>query len=170
MKTLVFTSPTQREIERRALLNVSKSYGARGRRRNLMRLVMEQGKHCYYCEREVFLPWMVSKKYRRANIDLMATFDHRIPSSQGGTYALHNGILSCQLCNNERGRRDPEEFKAFVEKHGNKTERDGARAVRRQKRKEARNEKRRPKQLLALFDLATLFHVLRQQRKEKYGS
>lgn len=39
--------------------------------------------------------------------------DHKIPISKGGAATIENSIPACKPCNNFRGDRPYEEFKAF---------------------------------------------------------
>lgn len=90
-------------------------------------LFEQQRSLCIYCERLTWLNDGNSRTekmerlgfvigvpgYRRKFLGRLATFDHIIPVSQGGT--LHDGgVMACQWCNSLRATQDPLEFKAFV--------------------------------------------------------
>lgn len=70
-----------------------------------------QNGQCFWCGEFTYLRKDVDKKYHKANRHLVATFDHIIPASKGGTYRFDNGVCACSRCNNIRGDRDFDKFK-----------------------------------------------------------
>lgn len=75
----------------------------------------QQGGLCYYCDVEMFLSDDVTKEYRQENIMRMASFEHIIPKSKGGTYKDTNAVCACHKCNTMRGNMDFEVFRENVE-------------------------------------------------------
>ena len=73
-------------------------------RNNTEVLYKVQGGNCFYCNTGMFLRKDVGKKFARKNRNNRATFDHIIVKSNGGTYALTNGVCACFKCNNMRGK------------------------------------------------------------------
>lgn len=66
---------------------------------------------CGYCGTpKIFLRKNVTKHYRLANKQYLATFDHVVPDSKGGRYELKNGVCACQRCNTLKGDLSVEEF------------------------------------------------------------
>lgn len=57
--------------------------------------------HCHYCKR----PMLYS----------MATVDHVVAKSNGGKNSSDNYVLACKRCNNMKGSKSAEEWKAFLE-------------------------------------------------------
>jgi 5-methylcytosine-specific restriction endonuclease McrA len=62
---------------------------------------------CVYCGVETH---RLAKGLSRSPV--LATLDHVVPRSMGGPLNPANLVLACQACNNERGVRDAEEFRA----------------------------------------------------------
>lgn len=89
--------------------------GSNNRVRNhVARLYEEQDGKCYYCGTpDMYIRGNVTKKYHRYNRHFMATFDHIVPKSEGGTYKFENGVCACLYCNSTRGNITVE---AFIEK------------------------------------------------------
>ena len=70
---------------------------------SLKRLMRKHNGQCHYCRRHVV------KDNDGSN---MATRDHVLPQSQGGSYRVENLVLACKRCNNVRGSMA---YSAFVE-------------------------------------------------------
>ena len=79
-------------------------------RNNTIILFKAQGGNCFYCDNPMFLRGDVTKKFFRKNRTTVATFDHIKVKSDGGTYALDNGVCACQDCNGMRGNLDQTKF------------------------------------------------------------
>jgi 5-methylcytosine-specific restriction endonuclease McrA len=62
-----------------------------------------QDGRCFYCSTEMFIRGQVNKAHSKRYHYLMATFDHIIPKSKGGTYRFENGVCACKRCNVLRG-------------------------------------------------------------------
>lgn len=111
--TLVLQGKVAREVERRALLGVHPK--SRYKRRQMIRLVMRDGKCCSYCQRPLRMPWEPGYKQNAHNA---ATYDHVKTKSSGGRRSLENGNLACYTCNNLRGVQRLEKFIARLEAAG----------------------------------------------------
>jgi hypothetical protein len=85
-----------------------------GRLPELMRI---HGGKCFYCRRRVYLAREVIRKYGaviqpsgrlvwsrggREYRELMATADHKVPWSRGGSGGLSNLVLACWPCNSDK--------------------------------------------------------------------
>lgn len=60
------------------------------------------GMSCSYCGREVKIGFDAN--------DLLATIDHKIPLSRGGTWKRNNLTCACRRCNNEKADMLVDEF------------------------------------------------------------
>ena len=67
--------------------------------------VAQDGK-CHYCERETVLP----RQGVNSGGKSLATLDHIITQSDGGTDHLHNMVIACAACNSNRSNMPYEEF------------------------------------------------------------
>ena len=81
-------------------------------RNNTITLFKQQGGKCFYCKDDMFLRGDVTKKFFRKHRTLVATFDHIVVKSKGGTYSIDNGVCACQDCN---GMRDTLDQATFIE-------------------------------------------------------
>lgn len=80
-------------------------------RKRIKIMLEQQGGRCHYCGTEhIYLREDVTKEFYQGNRHLRATFDHVIPASKGGTYALQNGVCACSRCNGLRGNMPYSEF------------------------------------------------------------
>jgi 5-methylcytosine-specific restriction endonuclease McrA len=116
----------------------------------------QQGGLCFYCKNPCFMgeadQGQLSKKR-------MATAEHAIPSSKGGTDHLSNIVMACAACNHLRGdmgfdkfrhlRADPERWSNYCKE----IQRRNA------PRKAKIKEKRKPKQLEFMWKIALLLYV-----------
>lgn len=75
--------------------------------------VAQDGK-CHYCDRETILPAHNNFK----NSGLLATLDHIITQSNGGTDSLNNLVVACSTCNGNRRDMDYETFYALMKTPG----------------------------------------------------
>jgi 5-methylcytosine-specific restriction endonuclease McrA len=75
-------------------------------RRNRAKLFRAQKHRCYYCGCKMILA--KGPADGRCHPKL-ATIDHIVPKSHGGTYQ-ENSVAACHACNNERGDMDAREF------------------------------------------------------------
>ena len=73
------------------------------------------GFKCHYCGRKL-VPGITPDGTPYP--DNMATLDHIVPKSCGGTWANDNLVLACWLCNRQRGLTDYETFKASKRRDG----------------------------------------------------
>lgn len=125
-------------------------------RRKTAKLHAQQDGLCYFCKGKTFLG--DDDKGDLSN-RRMATADHIIPQSKGGTDHLSNLIMACAACNNLRGdmkankfivlRSDPERWSAYCKA------RQREQTARRQKVK----EKRAPKQAEFMWKIALLLYL-----------
>lgn len=60
---------------------------------------------CHYCK--IICRLSFSNEFKNS-----ATIDHKIPRSKGGTNARENLVIACNGCNNLKGSRSYESFKA----------------------------------------------------------
>lgn len=89
------------------------------------RLLERQGGKCHWCRCKIvrvgsidrekisilsdhFVVWR--REDGRKTQALVATIDHVIPSSRGGTNGLDNLVAACRWCNEERGNKTPVEI------------------------------------------------------------
>lgn len=71
-------------------------------------LWMAQGGRCYYCSRHMVLPLkQIKGQSSPAN---MATLDHMLPRSRGGTLTYGNTVLACHSCNCDKGSLTAAEY------------------------------------------------------------
>jgi len=83
------------------------------RRRKLVALFNKQSGRCVFCNCETWLAVEGSKKQRAPEgmqIKQMATADHIIPQSEGGTDKSSNLAMACTACNNARQTTPFDEF------------------------------------------------------------
>ena len=79
--------------------------------KKVVRMYNAQNGTCGYCGTDkVYLRKEVSKKFHQSNRHLVATFEHIVPRSKGGTYKISNGICVCSRCNTLRSTLPLEEF------------------------------------------------------------
>ncbi|WP_422388695.1 HNH endonuclease [Afipia carboxidovorans] len=69
------------------------------------RIAADHGWECAYCGVPV-----VTITYS-SDSDNLATIDHRIPLSRGGTWKRRNLTCACRRCNNEKGDMTEDEFR-----------------------------------------------------------
>ena len=69
-----------------------------------------QNGKCGYCSTDMYLRSEVSRKYRLSHKLTMATFDHIVPVSAGGTWILDNAVAACHKCNGLKGSLPVAEF------------------------------------------------------------
>lgn len=72
----------------------AKLTGRRAQKRAAIEHWYALGQRRCYCGRQ--LVWSGEKANR-------ATFEHLVPASHGGTYALFNSLIICRKCNKDRG-------------------------------------------------------------------
>lgn len=78
------------------------------------RLWVAQDGKCHYCERETVLP----KQGENNKGGLIATLDHIITQSNGGTDSLANMVVACYTCNNNRLDMDYHTFYTMMKTPG----------------------------------------------------
>ena len=79
--------------------------------RKVVRMYHAQGGRCGYCGTpDMYLRKEVTKGYHQSHRHLMATFDHVVARSNGGTYAYENGVCACSRCNTLKADLPIEEF------------------------------------------------------------
>jgi 5-methylcytosine-specific restriction endonuclease McrA len=66
----------------------------------LNRLLLAQGRGCFYCDRHISLRKFFSSLH-------YATVDHFIPLNLGGRDHISNVVLACKRCNRHKGSRFP---------------------------------------------------------------
>jgi 5-methylcytosine-specific restriction endonuclease McrA len=69
-------------------------------------LFKRDGRNCYYCGRRTFTAANIGGVAR------IATRDHKIPISRGGSDSAENIVLACMACNRVKGRMTDIEFEA----------------------------------------------------------
>ncbi len=70
------------------------------------RALLQSDGHCYYCR----APLSEGLHAR------LATVDHKLPLSRGGTDSKANTVLACDVCNREKGDMTEAEFAVFRQK------------------------------------------------------
>lgn len=78
------------------------------RKRKAIKLHTQQGGKCIYCERET---WLFESDRNGLSSRRLATLDHVVPQSEGGTDNLRNLVMACSACNSIRGSMGFEKFK-----------------------------------------------------------
>lgn len=66
------------------------------------RIAKDCGGHCSYCGCEVVIGIRAGER--------LATIDHKVPLSRGGTWKRYNLTCACRGCNSEKGDMTVEEF------------------------------------------------------------
>lgn len=69
---------------------------------SLETLHTRDGGVCHYCKCETILPEGIDNPYN----DNLATREHIVPRSKGGTWDMFNLVLACRACNGARGNND----------------------------------------------------------------
>ena len=69
---------------------------------------------CWYCGTET-IPFSSERSPLLVNKDFCV--DHAIPRSRGGGDELENLVPACWTCNNRKGDRTVEEFRALISQH-----------------------------------------------------
>lgn len=85
---------------------------ARAKKRQIL-WVAQDGK-CHYCDRETVLP----KQGMTNTGKSLATLDHIITQSDGGTDHLTNMVVACSACNSNRGNMPYEQFYTLMKTPG----------------------------------------------------
>lgn len=165
---LMLEGKTVRHVEAQAMKGVDPNYGTRGKRRNLIRLAIRDGKCCAHCGDPVYFIWekKTNPNYSKAK---MATFDHIILKKDGGTYKLENGLLACYDCNNLRGDMPLDTFrKRIAEGKWEPYSKRKEKKLRKKARREARRleQMESPKTKLFIVKLATLLFLI--EKRDKY--
>lgn len=84
--------------------NISGGQGSNWIRAEKRRRIYERdGWRCVWCQREVYSPRV--KNYRDGA--LLATLDHVVPRTEGGTNDASNLLTCCDECNRNRGNTKP---------------------------------------------------------------
>ena len=79
--------------------------------RKVIRMYFEQNGLCGYCGTDkMFLRHTVPKKFYKGNRHLVATFDHIVTKTKGGTYKYTNGVCACARCNTIKDDMSDEEI------------------------------------------------------------
>ena len=71
-------------------------------------LLAAAGDSCYYCNLRVIV------KSMRNEHTMLATRDHVVPKSRGGTDAIANIVMACANCNGVKGSMTGTEFIYFL--------------------------------------------------------
>lgn len=82
-------------------------------RRLYLKKMWDKDNRCVYCKNET-----VFKSENSSTSKFIATYEHKIPLSKGGTDARSNAALSCNRCNNLKGNMTHDEFIAFINDSG----------------------------------------------------
>ena len=76
--------------------------------------IAKQRKRCCFCGKKMILQRSIIVHAPQLILSL-ATYEHKIPKSQGGTRSYENGVASCLECNGKRGLID---FDTFIKIRG----------------------------------------------------
>lgn len=88
---------------------MSRKRSHKANKRDMVR--KRDGDLCFYCARELlFLPRYSARQHEA--LPNIATIDHIIPRSEGGTAHIDNVVLACAPCNKRRGARPAGQFLA----------------------------------------------------------
>lgn len=83
------------------------------RKDKLRGLVRLQGWRCYYCGLRIGLEAQASNPMP----DDLATLDHAIPTSRGGTNSIMNLVAACYRCNSDKSDMTLQEFTGLRGSH-----------------------------------------------------
>lgn len=78
-------------------------------RRLYLKKMWDKDNRCVYCGHSTDLMTSNNKNHK-----FVATYEHKIPLSKGGTDARSNAALSCSRCNNLKQSMTHDEFIAFL--------------------------------------------------------
>jgi CRISPR/Cas system Type II protein with McrA/HNH and RuvC-like nuclease domain len=67
---------------------------------HLPKLIQKQGGKCFYCGVGM---WVGSVGKKKHLAPLLATVDHVVPASRGGTNMIDNLVAACRACNSYKG-------------------------------------------------------------------
>lgn len=88
------------------------------RRRKVKALHRRDGSLCHWCDRELdFRSIYDSNWIGHPELGWLPTLDHYIPKANGGSNKNKNLVLACSWCNNKRGHKTPNQFRAWLRKH-----------------------------------------------------
>lgn len=65
---------------------------------------------CHYCGLPLVRAQPKKQEILRSHGYGIATVDHKNPSSRGGRDCLHNFVLACRRCNQEKGKMPYEKY------------------------------------------------------------
>lgn len=131
-------------------------------RKKLIKLHRRQEGKCCFCGIET---WLSVKGIKKQNpppgmkMKQMATADHKIPQSQGGTNRMSNLAMACTLCNNERQTTPFEEFMEVRQDPIKWRERNRKLTAQYQQRSGERKVKSQARKEALVWKLALLFYV-----------
>lgn len=127
------------------------------------RLWVEQDGKCHYCDQETILP-RSGQNNRGGNV---ATLDHIITQSNGGTDSLNNLVVACHTCNSNRLDMDYEIFYNLMKTPGAWKEHCAEMARQKAARDEERRKAnlRRHEELLAMEKAAASARQMERLRK-----
>lgn len=80
-------------------------------RKELRRVVGERdGWRCRFCGRRDLVVPPAGREHTAEEASSLATLDHWLPRSRGGTWEMSNLVLACRPCNGEKGQLTGEEY------------------------------------------------------------
>lgn len=80
-------------------------------RKELRRVVGERdGWRCRFCGRRDLVVPPAGREHTAEEASSLATLDHWLPRSRGGTWEMFNLVLACRPCNGEKGQLTGEEY------------------------------------------------------------
>lgn len=88
-----------------ARLSLLKAYGYSVFAKVRERIADDCGRICAYCGREVVIGRFGGRR--------LATIDHKIPLSRGGSWKRYNLTCACRRCNELKGSMTDDEFMAL---------------------------------------------------------
>lgn len=71
-----------------------------------IRIAEDNSWTCAYCFKTVYL--------KPARPEDLATIDHRIPVSRGGSWKRRNLTCACRFCNEEKGEMTDHEYRLYL--------------------------------------------------------
>jgi 5-methylcytosine-specific restriction endonuclease McrA len=136
-------------------------YLSRQRRKHRAR-VMRQGElqnhRCCYCGKRMFYSWEKDKKYRKKHLNDLATVEHIVPKSKGGSNHQDNTVIACGGCNVKRGNTNLDVWLKKLETMSSSERKKTPKKI----DKKANDGQPKPKHILFAKKLAVTFFLIEQ--------
>lgn len=88
------------------------------RRRKVRSLRERDGDNCHWCGIVLdFRPFIDPGWVGHPELEWVATLDHYVPKTHGGSNKIKNLVLACDWCNQKRGHKTPNQFRKWLKRH-----------------------------------------------------